>query len=380
MRQRPVVAVVCDVIYPYSRGGRELRNQELLPRLAARADVHVYTMQWWDGPPVRREAGVSYHAISRLHPLYRHGRRSIRQAAWFALASLRLLGCRFDVLEADQIPYVQLFVLRLVATVKRTTFTVTWHEVWGREYWREYLGRAGWAAWAVERLAMRLPDMIVAASPQTAGRLRQVLGSGAPVTTVPNGIDLGAIRAAYPDAEPTDLVVVGRLIEHKRVAMVLDVLARLHASGRKATCRIIGDGPERAALEQRARALGLGTAVEFRADVGEQKELYALLKSSRLFVSLSVREGFGMAVLEAIACGLPVLTTAAPDNHAQHLVREYSRGTVCEPGLDAVTAAVASLLTRPPAATRDLASPADTWVDGYDWSAMADKLAGVYRR
>ncbi len=80
--------------------------------------------------------------------------------------------------------------------------------------------------------------------------------------------------------------------------------------------------------------------MEFRADVGEQKELYALLKSARLFVSLSVREGFGMAVLEAIACGLPVLTTSAPDNHAQHLVREYSRGTVCGPGLDTVTAAV----------------------------------------
>ena len=130
--QRPVVAVVCDVIYPYSRGGRELRNQELLPRLAGQADVHVYTMRWWDGPPVRHEFGVSYHAISQLHPLYRHGRRSVRQAVWFALASLRLLGCRFDVLEADQIPCFQLFVLRLVATLKRKPFTVTWHEVWSR--------------------------------------------------------------------------------------------------------------------------------------------------------------------------------------------------------------------------------------------------------
>ena len=230
--QRPVVAVVCDVIYPYSRGGRELRNQELLPRLADHADVHVYTMQWWDGPPVRREGGVTYHAISRLHPLYRHGRRSVRQAAWFALASLRLLRCQFDVLDADQIPYVQLFVLRLVATVKRKPFTVTWHEVWSRSYWREYLGPAGWAAWAVERLAMRLPDGIIAASAQTEERLRRVLGSDTPITTVPNGIDLGAIRAAYPEADPTDLVVVGRLIEHKRVGMVLDVLARLHASGR----------------------------------------------------------------------------------------------------------------------------------------------------
>jgi glycosyltransferase involved in cell wall biosynthesis len=381
--QRPVVAVVCDVIYPYSRGGRELRNQELLPRLADRADVHVYTMQWWAGPPVRHEGGVTYHAISRLHPLYRHGRRSVRQAAWFALASLRLLGCRFDVLEADQIPYIQLFVLRLVATLKGKTFTVTWHEVWSRSYWREYLGPAGWAAWWLERLAMRLPDMIIAASPQTAGRLRQVLGADAAISTVPNGIDLAMIRAVYPEAEPADLVVVGRLIEHKRVGVLLDVIARLHARGLRTTCRIIGDGPERAALQQRAQALGIGPSVQFRADVAEQKELYALLKSARLFVSLSAREGFGMAVLEAIACGLPVLTTTAPDNHAQHLVRSYSRGTVCEPDLDAVTAAVAGLLAEPDSLgpdglAADTSGPADSWLASYDWPAVAEKLAEVY--
>ncbi|HTT54257.1 MAG TPA: glycosyltransferase family 4 protein [Streptosporangiaceae bacterium] len=380
MGRRPVVAVVCDVIYPYSRGGRELRNRELLPRLAGSADVHVYTMRWWDGPPVRREGGVTYHAICRLHPLYRHGRRSVSQAAWFALASLRLLRCRFDVLEADQIPYFQLFVLRLVATLKRKTFTVTWHEVWSRSYWREYLGLAGWAAWPVERLAMRLPDVIVAASPQTAGRLRQVLGADAAVATVPNGIDLTAIRAACPAAGPADLVLVGRLIGHKRVGMILDVMARLHSSGLRTTCRIIGDGPERAALEQQARVLGLGPAVDFRADVSEQEELYALLKSARVFVCLSVREGFGMAVLEAIACGLPVLTTSAPDNHAQHLVRDYSRGTVCGPGLDAVTAAVAGLLAGPAGPAPDPAVPADAWVASYDWAAVAEKLAGVYAR
>ena len=378
MARRPVVAVVCDVIYPYSHGGRELRNHELLPRLAGpgrRARLHH---AWWAGPAVRHEGGVSYHAISRLHPLYRHGRRSVRQAAWFALASLRLLRCQFDVLEADQIPYFQLFVLRLVATLKRKPFTVTWHEVWSRAYWREYLGPAGWAAWAVERLAMRLPDTIIAASPQTAERLREVLGASAPIATVPNGIDLAAIRAAYPEADPADLVVVGRLIEHKRVGMLLDVVARLHAQGLHTTCRIIGEGPERAALEQQAQALGIAPWVEFRADVGEQKELYALLKSARLFVSLSVREGFGMAVLEAIACGLPVLTTSAPDNHAQHLVRDYSRGTVCEPGLDTVTAAVGGLLAGPDGPAPGPDGPADSWLAGYDWPAIAQKLAGVY--
>jgi glycosyltransferase involved in cell wall biosynthesis len=377
LTSRRVIALVCDVMYPYSVGGRELRYHHLLPRLAERAEVHVYTMQWWKGPPVYEHDGVTYHAISRLLPLYVNGRRSIRQALHFGLASLRLLWRHFDVLDADHIPYFQVFVLRLVSAIRRKRFVATWHEVWSRPYWREYLGRAGWAAWAIEWLAMRLPDRIIAASPETAGRLQEALGGRKLITTVPNGIDLEAIRNVSSDSKASDLVVVGRLIEHKRIGMLLDVVALLHSRGSPVVCRVIGDGPEHAALEQRARDLGISHAVEFRRDIREQKELYSLVKAARIFVSLSAREGFGIAVLEAIACGVPVLTTSAPDNLARHLVARYSRGVVCEPTVNAVAAALAELLTK-----EDLSSQhddqADLWISDYDWSAMAERVASVY--
>ena len=45
-----MVALVSDAIYPYFRGGKELRYHELSTRLSQRADVHVFTMKWWDGP------------------------------------------------------------------------------------------------------------------------------------------------------------------------------------------------------------------------------------------------------------------------------------------------------------------------------------------
>ena len=69
--------------------------------------------------------------------------------------------------------------------------------------------------------------------------------------------------------------------------------------------------------------------MDFRHDVGEQKEVYALLKASRVAVFPSAREGFGIAVLEALACGVPVVTTSAPANLARHLVTRASQGTVC---------------------------------------------------
>jgi len=377
MSQRPVIAIVCDAIHPYSHGGRERRYQELLPWLAERAEVHIYTMHWWDGPREYTEGGIAYHAISPRLPLYTENRRSISHALRFGLASLSLVRHKFDVLEADHIPYLQVFVLRIVSLLKRKPFIVTWHEVWSRATWCEYLGWLGLIAWPIEWLAMRLPDLIIAASPQTAERLHRILGNNAQVAVVPNGINISDIRSVDADPVGTDLVVVGRLIGHKRVDMVLDVVAQLHADGMHVTCRIIGDGPEWPRLRQQAESLGIIQAIDFRRDVSEQKELYALVKAGRLFMSLSTREGFGIAVLEAIACGVPVLTTGASENFAQHLVERYASGIVCESSLEAVVAGTRKLLGD--AGNRSvLAEEAADWVREYDWSALAARLDHIY--
>ena len=376
--RQSVVALVTDAIYPYHRGGKELRYFELARRLTRYADVHVYTMKWWKGPRVRLDDRVTYHGISPLFPLYKKGRRSISEALLFSLACLQMLVRRFDVIEADHMPYFQIFALRLVATIKRKRLVVTWHEVWSRPYWRQYLGPFGVIAWYIERLAMAMPDQIIAASPQTAEALRKVLGPGAAVVTAPNGIDLDAVRAAYPDAETTDIVVVGRLMSHKRIDLLLEAVALLHADGMPVTCRVIGDGPERENLHSLAQSLHVADAVDFRHDVGEQKEVYSLLKAARVSVFPSAREGFGIAVLEALACGVPVITTSAPDNLARHLVTRSSQGSVCAPSAAAIAQAIRAWLSTDPGgpyshrARRD-----DGWLTEYSWEKIAERVAGA---
>jgi glycosyltransferase involved in cell wall biosynthesis len=376
LEDKLVVALVCDAMYPHSHGGREFRYQALLPRLAEHADIHVYTMRWWPGEKVYTEDGVTFHAMSPLLSMYtKSGRRSIIQGVVFALFSLRLLFSRFDVLDVDQIPYFHLFPLRLVATIKRKPLVATWHEVWGRDAWNHYLKWLGWFGWFVEATSFRLPDHIIAVSPQTSARLHDVLGESASVTTVPNGIDLAAIAEVSASSLDVDIVTVGRLIEHKRVHILLDVIAALHARGVYATCRIIGDGPDREALHQQAQTLGIDSAVQFSSDIAEQKELYSLIKASKLFISLSAREGFGIAVLEAITCGVPVLTTEAPDNLAQYLALRYSRGFVCGDTVSEITDAVAGVLAK--AGPRD-SSSTDPWLAEYSWDTVVQQIVGVY--
>jgi glycosyltransferase involved in cell wall biosynthesis len=303
----------------------------------------------------------------------------LRQAIFFALACVRLLGSRFDVLEADHMPYLQILVLRLVATVKRKRLVVTWHEVWGKSYWRKYLGRAGLVAGFIEELAMRLPDHIIAASSHTAERLSVTLGTRASITVAPNGIDLEAVRSSYPDHATTDLVVVSRLIAHKRIGMLLDAVNLLHAGGMPVTCRVIGDGPEREELHDQARALGVERAMDFRHDVHEQKEVYALVKAAKVFVFPSAREGFGIAVLEALACGVPVVTTSAPDNLAQHLVARSANGTICDPTAPAIADAVKVALADRGSPTDEYSDDDDSWLADYGWDAMTDRIARALR-
>lgn len=364
-----VVALVTDSIFPYHCGGREVRYYELSKRLAERAELHLYTMRWWGGPRVFKDQAVTFHGISRLRPMYTRNRRSLRQAIFFALACTKLLVSRFDVLEADHMPLLQILVLRLVATLRRKRLVVTWHEVWGHSYWRQYLGRVGFIAWFIEYLAMRLPDHIIAASSYTAERLSAQLGTRASITIAPNGIDLEAVRNTYPHHAATDLVVVSRLMPHKRIGMLLEAVASLHAEGQFVTCRVIGDGPDREALRDQVQALGIEQAVEFRHDIREQKEVYELVKAAKVFVFPSAREGFGIAVLEALACGLPVITTSAPDNLAQYLVARSSSGVICDSTASAIAEAVKSLLDRGSVVGDD-----DAWLTEYNWDAMANRV------
>ena len=328
--------------------------------------------------PHGREGHVTFHAVSPLYAMYVKERRSFREAILFALGCLRLLWFRFDVLEADQFPNFHIFTLRVVAWIKRKPLTVTWHEVWGHDYWRQYLGsKMAKMAWFVEWLSMRVPDHLIAASDQTAERLRSVLGNGASISVVPNGIDLDGIRNSYPDAARVDLVTVGRLLPHKNVATLLDSVALLHASGLFVTCRIIGEGPQREALHAQAKRLGIADFVDFRHDVWEQKDVYALMKAARVAVFPTTREGFGIAVLEAIACGLPVVTTSAPDNLAQYLVVRSSAGVVCAPTASAIADALRPLLAQRDDRVAGIPVVQDAWLAAHGWDAAADHVAEV---
>ena len=368
------LAAVSDAVYPWHRGGKELRYHELLGRLPERGvEVDLYTMRWWDGDAPA--APVRHHAISPRLQMYRDGRRTIGQGVRFALATLRLLRApRPDVFEADHMPYLQLFPLAVVCRLRRVPLVVTWHEVWGGAYWRRYMGRAGGTVAAVvERLSLRLPHRIVAVSEPTAARLRELGVPAERLVVIEAGIRREAIRAQPPADGAPDVLSLGRLIGHKRTDLAIRAIALLPG----VCLGVVGSGEEREALEALAASLGVADRVAFLGAVATDEEVYALLRGARVLAAPTEREGFGIAVAEALSAGLPVVTSDHPDNAARVLVEPGVTGDVVAAGDEAALAAALARWLDRADGRADREARFDATLAHLAWDATADRYAAL---
>lgn len=315
------IAFLYDCVYPYTIGGVERRVHELGRRLAARGhEVHHFGMKFWDGPETIEEGGVHIHGVSPASPLYAGGRRAILPAARYAGSLLRpLLAGGFDLIDAQQFPYLHCLSAALAARMRGIPLVVTWHEVWG-PYWRDYLGGAtGMVGELTEKIVARLPASMAAVSRTTADQLPG-LGIPGQVEIIPNGIDPLVIAAAPPADGHWDILYAGRLIPEKRIDLLLDAVSGLVAEYPSLRVLILGEGPSRPALESLASRRGIREQVTFTGFVPDPATVIGFMKSAGVFVSPSIREGFGMAALEAMACGTPVVTVDHPRNAVKELV------------------------------------------------------------
>ena len=156
-------------------------------------------------------------------------------------------------------------------------------------------------------------DAIIASSAAMRERLARRTRAGDRIVVVPNPVDVAGIRMAaslvnplVPTSRPA-LISVGRLIARKGHADLIDALAATRRTDLSLT--IVGDGPERGALEQRASGLGLGPRARLTGRIDDVGTLAALVGSADRLVHPARFEGMPTAVLEALALGTPVLAT-----------------------------------------------------------------------
>ena len=308
------IAFVYDAIYPYILGGVEKRVWEIARRLVARGhEVHLFGMKFWEGEQIISREGVFIHGICRPYRFYHKGKRRILPAFFYGLnVFFALLKERFDVVDCQQFPYTSVFGSAAACRISKSPLIITWHEVWG-DYWYEYLGQKGSGGKMLERLAARINTNTVAVSETTKKGLIPLV-NGRDIRIITNGIDLAEIDAIQPSETRSDILFVGRLIREKHVDVLVDAVGILRETWPGIRCLVIGDGPERMVLEEKVDVMDLSANILFTGFFKQYSEVIAHMKSSRVFVLPSTREGFGISALEALAAGLPVVTVDHPKN------------------------------------------------------------------
>lgn len=235
-------------------------------------------------------------------------------------------------------------------------------------------GPAGAAADALNRRTARGYRRVVCTTEWAAAEFCRVDAGN--VVRVPLGVDLdtfrperfsGQVRARYAAGHETLLVHCGRLSAEKEPGRSLNTLATLLAEGMVARLVVAGDGPLRGRLLRRAVRDAL--PVTFVGFLHGREDLASLLASADVVLAPGPAETFGLAALEALACGTPVVVSA--ESALPEVVGEAG---VCVAGED-LAAGVRAVLARPEQGRR---AAARARAERYGWPAAVDGFLAVH--
>jgi glycosyltransferase involved in cell wall biosynthesis len=295
---------VLHVITGLDVGGAETQLAILLRH--TRHDADVVTL--YNPGPVAEQIRAGG---TRVRDVGMTGNRDLR--ALPRLVSLIRAG-RYDVVHAHL--YRSQIYARPAARLARTPVVVTTEHSIGETHIERRKMTAG--VRGLYLASELFSDATIAVSDVVRERLVRWGVPERKITVIPNGIDIDALTFD-PDSRkqarerfgiPQDAYVIGtlgRLDENKRIGLIIEAAAPLLAEN--CVMFVVGRGDQMEPLRAEAARLGVADRVIF---AGFQADTVAMLSALDLYVMASAQETFGLAALEAMACGLPVLYTTCP--------------------------------------------------------------------
>jgi glycosyltransferase involved in cell wall biosynthesis len=325
------ICIVYDCLFPHTVGGAERWYRRLAERLAeAGHDVTYLTLRQWDRGEDPGVPGVRVVVVGPRMALYDGpGHRRILPPLVFGAGvfwHLARHGRRYDVVHTCAFPYFSLLAAALTRPVGGFGLIVDWFEVWSRSYWREYLGpRGGAMGAAVQRLCVRVRQRAFCFSRLYADRLRAE-GLRGEITMLAGAYD-GSLEPRGLHAPEPLVVFAGRHIPEKGVQSIPPAIAAARAHIPDLRAEIFGDGPERPAVIESVRSLGLEGVIDVAGFVATERVDETIGRALCLLLP-SRREGYGLVVVEAAAHGTPSVVVAGPDNAAVELIEPSVNGFV----------------------------------------------------
>ena len=348
-------------------GGAEVHLHEILKRLAADGhDVTYFVSAFPGGSRDERYDGI----------------RVLRSGRWYdanyvipgrVRDFLRSHACDLVIEDINKIPFL------LPAFVQGTRVVAVIPHLFGGTVFRETNPFFASYVYLWEKL---IPFVyrrcrFVVISPSTKDDLIRRGVSGERIDVVLCGLDHGVYRTmpGVQRFEDPTLVHFGRVRKYKSIDVVIKAFAEVKARLPGARLLIVGDGPERKNLVGLAARMGLGGSVEFFGAVSTP-ELVNLLNRSHLFLNASPKEGWGLTVVEANACGVPVIASRRPG--LQDSVKDGETGYLVDYGdWRAFAARAVELLTDAEKWGR-MSAAAVEWARSFTWDRTGSEMKKIF--
>lgn len=340
-------------------GGAEVHLHEIFGRLARRGhDVTLLCAGFSKASARDQLDGIEIHRVG--------GRLSFthRAAPYFRR---RLASEGFDVVVED-LNKVPLFT----PLWSRIPVVLLVHHLFGRTAFQEASLPIALATWLLERpiprIFRRCP--VVAVSESTILDLRRRGLTRQEMKVVPNGVDLDRYTPLEHGSmfrEPT-LLYLGRLKRYKRVDLIIEAVARLLGEGFVCKLLVAGKGDDADRLQELRDRRGLQDDVEFLGFV-EDAEKVELLRRSWVHVLTSPKEGWGIANMEAAACGIPTVASDSPG--LRDSVKDGETGILVPHGdITALAKALRNLL-EDDRRREAMGAAARAFAEGFSWDKSA---------
>ncbi len=389
LRPRPLF--VSDVYFPRVNGvSTSIRSfRQDLSRLGVES-----TLVAPQYPAQQSPAGQSPAAAALAEHVLRVAARSVprdpedRIMSWTALR-----GCLDAIPPASyslvhiQTPFLAHYAGVALARRRRVPVIATCHTYF-EDYLHHYLPllpkfASAWLARSLMTSQLNAVDAVVSPSDQVRQRLLDY-GVTRPIHVIPTGMteerftpgDGQRFRAAHA-IEPRQPVLlnVGRVAFEKNLSFLLRMFVVVHRRQADALLVIAGEGPARTALMAEAASLGLGNAVRFIGNLDRDTQLNDCYAAADLFVFASRTETQGLVLLEAMAQGCAVVSTACLGTRSV-LTVESGAVVAQEHAGDFASAVIATL--QAPASARDRGDKGRRWAMRWSSRSMAQRMSELY--
>jgi glycosyltransferase involved in cell wall biosynthesis len=307
------IAIICEAVFPENKGGLERWMVWLASSLSHKGHLIFYLNA--SGVNEVRD-GVVYKSITNKSWSYtKKNTRSILQAIKFSgKLFIQLRKTDYEVIYSAQAPVISLLFIKMANfKIKKSLLIIEWLEIWSYSYWLEYVGRIfGLIGYLIQSLALKVGDIKVCFTDRVYVRLKNIKKRSL-VYKLPGICMENSPNFPASFRQKEDIIFLSRFVKEKNPLLAINAVVEYKKLGWNGVFFLIGSGPMESKIKEHVSQKGASDFVKVLVNIPDS-EVAEVMKSSFVLLHTSMREGFGLSMVEAACQGVPTILIDYPEN------------------------------------------------------------------